>query len=142
MKLQGKDLLLYIGQEGGGYTLVGLSTSCEIDVTADMKDVSSLLTGRHRSVRPGRYSWQVSCDALVDPANTMTMTLLECLCQGRRLTVTTNIRVGQSEHRVNGQVYVSSWRETAPLGSMVTYSVTLVGSSPLKIFGGSMITNE
>lgn len=137
-KLQGKDLILYITAEGGtSYTRIALSTTCSLDVATELREVSSLFTGKHKSYRPGRYSWTVRCDSLVAVENYQPLDLLLSQLQGQKLLVTMNIE----NTRRYGYVYITGWSETGDLGSMLKYSTTMTGTGPLNIEGGTAVTN-
>lgn len=136
MRLKGKDVRLYVANgSGGSYVPIALSKDLSIDVECEMKEITSLLSGRARRFRPGRYAWKAQCDALVDDTSGMDFTLLHYLRSGKRLLMTTTVTVQANEHRLNGYVYVSSWHEAAPLSGMSTYSVTLTGEEVLNVFG-------
>lgn len=123
MLVNGKNLALYIDD-----TLVALSKSCNVDITADMIEVSSLLHGRAKSFIAGKYSWQITTDNLVKVSDEIYYSLSEKLKKGTRVY----IRVTMPGSAVQGgYAYVQSLRLSGAVGSMATYSVTLAGDGEL-----------
>ena len=143
MKTKGKDLLAYITNDGGsgGYKKIALSTSCDIEVSIELKRISSILSGRYSRMRPGRYSWSVSTSALVAHDDTMALELLQALIQGRELLISCNVSIAGITKRIYGRVYATSWSASAPLTSMATYKVMFTGTGPIEIDNGTTMTD-
>ena len=120
---------------GGQYTPIALSKECSIDVSCDIKEISSIASGRGKKFKAGRYSWSVLCSALIDDTDGTSLSLLRYLMSGKRLIFSTSIAEASKERRLNGYVYVANWKENAPLSGMANYSVTLTGSDALNVFG-------
>lgn len=64
MRLLGKNIAVFV-EESGVYKPIGLSTSCTLDINTDMVEVASQ-SARAKSFTPGRYSYTVQIDRLVD----------------------------------------------------------------------------
>ena len=120
---KGKDLTLYI--DGN---LVALSKSCSIDVTADMVEVSNILSGRAKKYVAGRYGWQISSEALVSADGAGFLSLLERLKEGTRVTIAVTT---PTSPRLTGHALVQSLSESGAVGSMATYNATLIGDGDL-----------
>lgn len=61
MKLRGEDMVLF-RLVGGDWKAIALSTNCEMDVTADVVEVGTPLTGRSKRMRPERMRWTLTSD--------------------------------------------------------------------------------
>lgn len=133
MRINGRDVALYTGLEDVGTTLVGLSKSCDMQVDCDMKEFTSALSGGGKRVRPGRYSWSVNCELVVESNDTTGVTFLNAIRKRKRMLVSMNIEAdGIAEtQRHYGYVYVSSWKLSGAIGSVATYSVGLTGDGEL-----------
>lgn len=134
MRINGKNMCLYAVVDGE-YKRIALSTSCEVNVQGEYTDVSSLLSGRGKTSRPGRYSWSLTSSSVIDDTDSMSLTLLEHLVSGKPMMVFMNIdaNISASGRSIGGQVYVQSWKEGAPIGSMATYSVTFLGNGDIEL---------
>lgn len=77
MKLKGNDVIIFVKIEGEWKTLA-LGTSCELDVNAETKEVSSPDTGKWVKTKKGRISWGGSSAHLLSYTNQINVqTLLE-----------------------------------------------------------------
>lgn len=128
MRFTGQDILFYVDD-----TPVAFSTSCDVQASCDMTEISSFLSSRARRFRPGRYAWQTSCDAIASD-NGEAIALLAALKHGDRLKVTMSANIEGKSIGVWGYAFVAQWSEGAPLGSMATYKVQLQGDDELHIF--------
>lgn len=133
MRVRGKDVALYAGVEGEQTALLGLSKSCSLQVSCDMKEFSSVLSGRAKRMRPGRYGWSVDTEVVTDDADPSGITFLTALREGRRMTVSMSIEIPGSAvtKRFYGNVCVQTWKLSGAIGSMSTYAVTLNGDGDL-----------
>lgn len=133
-RVKGKDVLLYAGVDIGEPEILGMSTSCDMTVTVDIKEFTSFLSGRAKRTRPGRYSWQVNTELIVADGDAARTTLLQSATIGRllklRMTLGDTMAYGNT---IQGNVYVGSFRLTGALGDMARCSVTLIGDGPLKL---------
>lgn len=133
MIVKGRDVALYT-TVNGVISEVALSTNCELNISADMIEISSVYVGRGKSFRPGRYSWSLACDALVSLDNGENTAFIDAIITGQRLTA----RFSSAEVKViEGDVYVQTHRETGSMGSLSTYSVTLQGTGELRNVNGT-----
>lgn len=131
MKTKGRDIILYI-EEKGILKRVALSTNCGLTVQCDMAEFTSALSGRGKRVRPGRYSWQMNVDTLIDDSGTNVMPLLNYLITGARFLVTMQIDLGgKAKMPIRGYCYVQTWEEKAPVQGMATCSAVLIGDGNL-----------
>lgn len=133
MRVRGKDVALYAGLEGEGGVLLGLSKSCSLQVNCDMKEFSSVLSGRAKRMRPGRYGWSVDTEVVTDDTDPSGITFLRAIREGKSMTVAMSIEVPGSAttKRFYGAAYVQAWKLTGAIGSMSTYTVTLTGDGDL-----------
>lgn len=122
--VKGKDLALYIDNN-----LVALSKNCKIDVTADLIEVASVLHGRAKEFRSGRYSWQVTTECLVSADSSDTLSFLTKLKDGTEVTVAVTTPLSP---RLVGYALVQSLSESGSVGSMATYNVVLMGTGELE----------
>ena len=123
MRILGKDMALYIDGD-----IVALSKTCNIEITADMTEVASPMHGRAKSFIPGRYSWQVTTEALVSSGEGGHYKLIDHIKKGTQVLV----RVTSPDSPVlTGRAYVQSLRKSGAVGSMATYSATLIGDGEL-----------
>lgn len=133
MRINGRDVALYAGLEDASTALVGLSKSCDMQVDCDMKEFTSALSGGGKRVRPGRYSWRVNCELVVESNDTAGVTFLNAICKRKRMLVSMNIEVDgiARPQRFYGCVCVSSWKLSGAIGSAATYSVGMTGDGEL-----------
>ena len=131
MKAKGRDIVLYV-EDKGILKRVALSTSCGLTVQCDIAEFTSALSGRGKRVRPGRYSWQVSVDTLVDDSGGNTLPLLQHLISGTRLYISMQADIdGVAKMPIRGYCYVQTWDKKAPLAGMATCSATFVGDGEI-----------
>lgn len=128
MRVLGKDVALYVNS-----VLLGLSTSCELNIDCDISEFTSVLSGNAKRNRPGRYGWTVSCEMVEDDSDTAMPSFLSAIQQRATLTVSMEIAPPGATvpQRYYGNVCVQNCRLSGALGSMATYRVTLVGDGPL-----------
>lgn len=128
-RIKGKDIAIYRAQdETSEFELIGLSTSCEVQVSCDMVEFTSFLSAGAKRVRPGRYWWTMSLDKLVAEGDG----LLDALREKQRLFVCMSLGLPSgSSHCVRGWAYVAGWGEAAPLSGMATCKATLQGDGVL-----------
>ena len=129
MRLRGRDVAMYLNG-----VLVGLSTSCDFAMTCDVVEFTSALSpGRAKRYRPGRYSWQVNCDMVVDSDARLQMILEDSIILGDIVTITMDLEVpGGVARRYRGNACVQSAQLTGAVGSMAMYKVSLIGDGPLE----------
>lgn len=131
MKTKGRDILFYI-EEKGILKKVALSTNCGLTVQCDMAEFTSALSGRGKRVRPGRYSWQMNVDTLIDDSGSNVKPLLNYLISGTRFLVTMQIDLGdEAKMPIRGYCYVQTWDAKAPVQGMAACSAVLMGDGAL-----------
>lgn len=123
-RISGKDVAVYFEAD-----LVGLSKSCTIDITVDTIEASTTFSGRAKRFIPGRYSWQVTIEKLMVLRDPSVKTSFNALREGMEIYVTINV---PGIEPIHGWTIVQSASLSGALGSMATYSVTLLGTGPLK----------
>lgn len=133
MKTKGRDILLYV-EEKGILKRVALSTNCGLTVQCDMAEFTSALSGRGKRVRPGRYSWQINVDTLIDDSGSNVKPLLNYLITGIRFLVTMQIDLGdEAKMPIRGYCYVQTWDTKAPVQGMAACSAVLIGDGNLML---------
>ena len=134
MRLRGKDIAVYRESAEGAFRLIALSTACDVNVSADIKEISSILSGRAKRFRAGRYGWTMNIEALIADEVDDSFELLKSLKVGTRLRVSMSLGAPNgSLHAVAGYVLVATWSEGAPLAGMATYKVAFQGDGDLEI---------
>lgn len=125
MRLKGRDVILRVDN-----VPVALSRSCSLNISCDMTEVSSFLSGRAKTFVAGRYSWEVSCESLLSFAGSE-IDLLECVKNGAKKTISMTADIGGKEVGLTGDVLVASLNVAAPLENMATYTAGLQGTGEL-----------
>lgn len=134
MRIQGKDVALYATADGAIYKEIGYSTTCDVQVTCDVAEFSSILSGGAKRMRLGRYGWQMSCDIMAESGDDTAKQLLLSLKNRRAITVAMTLSAdGVEASRVYGDGYVTLWQLSGAIGSMATYQVTITGDGELNI---------
>lgn len=127
-KRKGKDVVLRASRVDGVERIIAASKSCDIQITTDMNEVSSVFSGAAKEFLPGRYSWQITCDALIynhDVADFIN------ICRTKKLT-TVGLSVVDALD-LHGYCYVQSFSANGAVGSMASYKLVLMGTGPLEI---------
>ena len=65
MKINGKDLLVFLQDAGGAWRPVACSTQCELDVEREVAETAGFGSGRWREYVAGRAGWTVAVQALL-----------------------------------------------------------------------------
>lgn len=128
MRIQGKNIAVLIGAPGEE-KVVGLSTSCSIDLQTDMIEMASLADA-FRSYTPGRHSMTIQIDRLVDTYNTLPMLSLQMA--RTRLSYIVEVEGGT----VSGSAYISSQRAEAPVQGYATHNISLTCTGSVTIDDG------
>lgn len=124
--VNGTDLLLSVGGKP-----IAHSTSHSLEMSTNMRDITSKDTGGWTEKSPGRKEWSAQADALTNygvDASTRTgfIDLFEIWRTGARVQI-----VSEGEFTYTGEAYISSLSKTAPDAENTTYSVTFEGASEL-----------
>ena len=134
MRIQGKDVALYANVDGVNGKEIGYSTTCDVQVTCDVSEFSSILSGGAKRMRPGRYGWQMSCDIMAESGDNTAKLLLLSLKSKRAITVAMTLSAdGAEASRVYGEGYATSWQLSGAVGSMAIYQVTITGDGDLNV---------
>jgi predicted secreted protein len=123
MRVRGKDVMLYINDAP-----VALSTGCSLEVSCELAEKSSFLSGRAKCFIAGRYEWSVSCDKLFSAAD---FSALEMLKHGQEVTISMSAKIGGETYGLTGTALVSSWNSNAPAENMASSKIALQGSGEL-----------
>ena len=65
MKINGKDLLVFLQDAGGAWRTVACSTQCELDVEREVAEVAGFASRRWREYVAGRAGWTVAVQSLL-----------------------------------------------------------------------------
>lgn len=134
-KLKGRDVSVSIEIDGGVKELLALSRDADVDVSCDVAEFTSPLSGRAKRNRAGRYSWTVNIGTLIEASN-QPARLLELLKSGALLTLTMDVDLlNESGVKcvLQGNAVTSRWTVGAPLQGLATFSVSFVGDGELTL---------
>lgn len=135
MKLKGRDVSVAIEINGEDRETIALSRDADIDVSCDVAEFTSPLSGRGKRFRAGRYTWTVNVGTLIDVGNQPGV-LLELLKSGGALTLTfdANLRNENSKRStLQGNAVVQKWQLGAPLQGLATFNVSFIGDGELRL---------
>ena len=134
-KLKGRDVSVAMEIDGGGIETIALSRDADIDVSCDVAEFTSPLSGRGKRYRAGRYSWTVNIGTLIEASN-QPGALLELLKSGGALTLTMDADLLNQDNKqctLQGDAVVQKWQLGAPLQGLATFSVSFIGDGELKM---------
>lgn len=134
-KLKGRDVSVSIEIDGGGKELLALSRDADVDVSCDVAEFTSPLSGRAKRSRAGRYSWTVNIGTLIEASN-QPARLLELLKSGASLTLTMDVDLLNEAGNscvLQGNAYTTRWAIGAPLQGLATFSASFVGDGELSL---------
>lgn len=132
-KLKGRDVSVAMKINGGGLETIALSRDADIDVSCDVAEFTSPLSGRGKRFRAGRYSWIVNVGTLIEASNQPGV-LLELLKSGGALTLTMDADLLNQDNKqctLQGDAVVQKWELGAPLQGLATFSVSFIGDGEL-----------
>ena len=135
MKLKGRDVSVAINIDDEGYEPIALSRDADIDVSCDVAEFTSPLSGRGKRFRAGRYTWIVNIGTLIDNSR-QPGRLLELLKSGAALTLTMDADLLGTDGKrstLQGNAVVQKWQLGAPLQGLATFSVSFIGDGELKL---------
>lgn len=124
---------MYVAAEGGEYKEIAFSKSCDVNVTVDIVEFTSFLSARAKRIRPGRYSWTMSCDNLVASEDATAKMLLQALINGTRLMVMMSVESGEELVTLQGFAYAQTYNSSAGMDGAVSYNVVFIGDDALNI---------
>ena len=111
----------------GQSTPLAAAKSCEIDKTADAKEISSVTSGQDREFVAGRRTWRVTVNYLV-PASGEAMSKLDMV--GGMFNLSMYIR-GRTDDKRSGNALLIESKITATDGNLVQGSWVFQGSGAL-----------
>ena len=123
MIIKGNDLIISLD----GVAIAG-AKSCDIEVDADLKEVSSPQSGRFRTYKAGRKSWSVRVNRLVADDDTVSRHLLRA---GTLYDLSAYVRNNESFDRVDGQAYLQHADASGSRGGLVAGSWVFVGNGEI-----------
>jgi hypothetical protein len=141
MKILGRKIAIFDFTSGAPKPF-GAATSCTLNVNTDMVGMAALAS-RAKNVKPGKYGWSITVDALYDvneAKSDMQTRLLRAQLEGAKLRFrmaevipdTYPLEPSGQHTEYEGDVYVASWSANAGDG-MGTFNVTLQGTGELDI---------
>ena len=111
--------------------VIGMSTSCALDVDAEVVELAS--KGRGRRNRTRRYGYTLTVECLFD-AGDMQRVLARSLKAGTELPWVMAEGMGADVVHYSGSAVVSRYNMTANVNGYATASVTLTGTGELEIY--------
>lgn len=123
-KLKGNDIIIGNMVNGEVYPFAA-STTCDIELNCDVKEVSSPSSGAYRSYIPGRKMWTVRLGYLV---NTSGFAVLNLKNIGNTYHIKCYVRNNPVIDQFEGDAVLTQARITATKGNLVTGSWVFQGS--------------
>jgi predicted secreted protein len=108
--------------------VIAAAKTCEVEVSADVVEVSRSTGGAVRHFVAGRTEWSMSVGCLM--TTTATVAQLEAMV-GTEQNVTFGVRGAAVGERLTGRAIVQRLRWTGTRGDLATYSATLQGTGAL-----------
>lgn len=109
--------------------MIGLSTSCNVDLDTEMVECASLASA-FRSYRPGKSGGTISIERLFDAGGGMPMMYL----QMQRTSLKYAVEVDGLT--ISGNAYISSQSAAAPVSGYATHRVTLTCTGEIVVDAG------
>lgn len=110
--------------------VIAAAKTCEVEVYADVIEVSSSADGAVKHFVAGRTEWSMSVGCLMTA--TTTVAQLGAIV-GTVQNVTFGVRGAAANARLSGRAIVQRLRWTGTRGSLATYQATLKGTGALKV---------
>lgn len=142
MKVNGSDIYVFI-QIGGRWKTLAFGTTCEIDIVAETKAVSSPDTGLWEILKKGRFSWSGSSGHLLAEGRQET-DIFDVLKSAEAVKVAFSTVVPSDAPRdfrsvlpdgrfgLAGNANISRMTVTGKVGDCTTLSFTFTGSGKLE----------
>lgn len=128
-KIAGVDVLLKI-KEGSNTTPLGGQKGASLSRSAETIDVSDKNSNGWAESMVGLKSWGVECEGFVVLEDTALATLHEAF--ENRTAIEVEIKVGgNGGYTYTGKAVITDFPEEYDLSDCVTYSISLMGASPL-----------
>jgi predicted secreted protein len=143
MKLRGNDMTLMVYRDGK-WRAIAYATTCEIDISADLLEVGSALTGNWRTYKKRKRGWTGSTGHLLADVK-QEVDILELVDSDEPVTVcfgsverhpgqiTDADYVLDEKVQIKGEALVTRATVAARRGDCVTISATLQGNGPLEV---------
>lgn len=142
-KIRGNDLILFV-QQSGVYQALAYSTTCEIDMQAEVIRVSSPDTGQWAKKKKKRKDWSVSSGCLISDSK-QTLDLFNMYLNDEPIIVMLGTVAPHAEAmnainyvpderlKLRGEALVTRITITGKRGDFVTMSITLDGCGELNM---------
>ena len=126
MRVLGRNISVFLESEVGAAQIVGLSTSCSLDIQTEMIPVAGQ-SSTYTSVIAGRTSMTIQVDRLISSVNPLSLVRLQLERIPLRYVVDV---VGET---ISGFAYISSQSANAPTEGYATNSITLTCTGEIEI---------
>ena len=126
--LLGNDLIIATGQVGGTLTAIASSKSCDIDLNCELKEISSPSSSVYRTYTPGRKTWRVTVNFLVQ---TTASAVLSAKNIGTTYALKAYIRNNSSVDYFQGTAILQQAKVTGTRGNLLTGSWVFQGSGDI-----------
>ena len=123
MTIHGNDLM--VASTGN---VIAAAKTCEVEIDADVVEVSRSTEGAVKHFVAGRTEWSMSVGCLM--TSVTTVAALEAMV-GTEQNVTFGVRGAAAGERLTGRAIVQRLRWTGTRGSLATYQATLRGTGAL-----------
>lgn len=127
-RLLGKNIAIF-REVNGVRRLIGMSTSCSLDMDTEMVECASMASG-YRSYLPGKCGGTISIERLFDAGYGMPLLYM----QTRRTLLKYVVEV--DGHTVSGESYISHQSAAAPVSGYATHNVTLTCTGEIAVDAG------
>lgn len=145
MKINGKDLLVFMERADGTLRALAFSTQCELDVERGLTETAGFDTGWWREYVPARAGWTVAVQCLLSEEVEDGWDLEAAMTRDEPLRVSFStagpdgVPVGRPATeaypkgiiRRDGQAWLTRLTYTGQLGAMATWQAELQGTGPL-----------
>lgn len=134
MRVRGNKIGVFVkGGDVATSTIVGLSTSCSLDVSADIIEIASSAS-RAKANRSGRYGYTLSIDCLLDVEGGMQAHLLRSLLSGDVLDWKMSpVGLPVAGVTFSGRALVSGFSPSASVDGYATARVSMTGTGELEV---------
>lgn len=139
----GGDMMLFLGDEP-----LAFSTSAELSMNMDTREISSKDSGNYKNYKAGRYGWEASTDGLAafeltgnsngldDVFASYTGGTAVDFAFASKTGTSPAHTVDASKTNFTGSVLITSMTISASDGDNATYSVSLIGLGELALVAG------
>ena len=124
----GNDLIIAIATGSATPTAIASSKSCEIDLNCELKEISSPTSSVYRTYTPGRKTWKVTVNFLVQ---TTASAVLSAKNIGTTYALKAYIRNNSSVDYFQGPAILQQAKVTGTRGNLLTGSWVFQGSGDI-----------